>query len=172
MVPRPGYSGARRTRNPPPRTRIVQTPPNEALQRLRPVFIGATLLLALLLGVFAYALAKSQDQQRSDLEKRFNDRAQVAAAVNEALFSLATSQVTAVDAQQFGGPKVDKAALLARSAQNRQAYGAILSADGKVLAGTPGLPPHEVGHAVVKAALKTRRTEYSSLIDGPGGTTV
>ena len=62
-----------------------------AARRLRLPFAAAAALLILLLGVFAFALANSQHQQRKDINRRFEDRARVAATVNESLFSLASS---------------------------------------------------------------------------------
>src|SRR4051812_12464342 len=93
-----------------------------AAQKLRPAFAAAAVLLILLLGVFAYALAKSQSQQRNDLEKRFEDRARVAATVNESLFSLASNSTKASDAKSFGGKTVDQAALEQRAAVQQTAY--------------------------------------------------
>jgi hypothetical protein len=133
------------------------------------VFLGAAALLLLLLAVFAYALARSQDQQRHDLEKRFNDRAEVAASVNEAIFSLASSQVKSIDAATFGGPTISAAALTARAAQSGSPYSAILSSDGKVLAATAGAPKNLGSGPHVKKALTSKQTEYSSLMPGPGG---
>src|SRR3954447_14469958 len=103
-----------------------------AAKRLRPAFAAASVLLICLLGVFAYALATSHSQQRDDLERRFEDRAKVAAIINDALFSLATNSVKAADAKQFGGKTVDQAALTARATAQQNIYSAILSSDGKV----------------------------------------
>jgi hypothetical protein len=68
-----------------------------AARRLRPAFAAAGLLLVLLLAVLAYALANSQHQQRKDINKRFEDRAKVAATVNESLFSLVSTTVKPAD---------------------------------------------------------------------------
>lgn len=144
-------------------------PRADAARRLRPVFLGAVALLVLLLAVFAYALAKSQNQQRHDLEKRFSDRADVAASVNESIFTLATQQTKLTYAQQFGGPKVDSAALAAFAAQSRAPYAEIVAADGKVVA-SAGKPATDPGRsALIARALKSKIAEYSSLFTGPGG---
>src|SRR3954452_2868620 len=140
-----------------------------AATRLRPAFIAATLLLILLLAFFAYALASSQHQQRKDINKRFFDRARVAATVNESLFSLASSSVRPVDIQRFGGKTVDQQALAQRSAVQQQYYAAILSTDGKVLAKTGAVPADVASHATFKEALKSKSAVYSSLMRGPGG---
>jgi hypothetical protein len=117
--------------------------------------------------VFAYALAKSQDQQRDDIQKRFGDRAEVAASVNESIFKLASDQGMQVDIATFGSEKVNAAALAARTKQQRSPYAAILSADGKVLAGS--LPPRKGRDEQIQKALKAKRAEYSSIVRGPGG---
>ena len=150
------------------------TPSGDAVaRRLRPILIAASVVLALLLGFFAWQLLRSQSDQRQDLEERFADRADVAASVNEALFSLATAQQMASDAVQFGGDKVDPESLERRLQQNNGLYAQIVDAQGKVLA-EAGNPPDRspAGLPHFRKALKSGRTEYSSLIDGAGGVAV
>src|SRR3954447_5361160 len=140
-----------------------------AAQRLRPAFAVASLLLILLLGVFAYALAKSQSQQREDLENRFEDRAKVAATVNDALFSFASSSTRQNDTKTFGGPTVDQKALDQRTAVQQQFYAAIVSPDGKVLAKSGDVPAGIANDPQVKKALGSRQVVYSRLMKGPRG---
>src|SRR3954451_12006481 len=140
-----------------------------AAQRLRPAFAVASLLLILLLGVFAYALARSQSQQREDLENRFEDRAKVAATVNDALFSFASSSTKQNDAKTFGGATVDQKALDQRTAVQQQNYAAIVSSDGKVLAKSGTVPAGIATDPQVKKALASKQVVYSSLMSGPGG---
>lgn len=142
-----------------------------AARRLRLPFAIATALLVALLGVFAYALANSQDQQRDDINKRFEDRAKVAATVNESLFSLASSTVKPQDAQRFGDKKVDEAFLQQRTALQQQYYSAILDSNGKVLAKAGNVPADLASHATVKEALRAKTAVYSSLMAAPGGKT-
>jgi hypothetical protein len=144
-----------------------------AVERLRPVFIGGTALLVLLLVFFAYSLAHSQAQQRRDLEKRFKDRADVAAVVNESIFKLASSGAMAADAARFGGKTVSAAALDQRTAQSSQVYAQIVDARGTVLAATSGAPARDaLTLPYVKRALRSGRTEYSGIMRGPGGTAI
>jgi hypothetical protein len=144
-----------------------------AAERLRPVFIGGTGLLILLLVFFAYSLAHAQAQQRRDLEKRFNDRADVAAVVNESIFKLASSGAMAADAARFGAKTVSTPALEQRTAQNDQLYSQILDAGGNVLAATSGAPARDpMKRPYVKLALTSGRTEYSSIMHGPGHTPI
>lgn len=150
------------------------TPTGDAVaRRLRPVLIAASLVLVLLLAFFAWQLLQSQSDQRKDLEERFTDRAGVAASVNEALFSLVTQQQMATDAVQFGRETVDDSALRRRLAQNNGVYAQITDAEGNVLAEAgdpPDREPASLPH--YRKALQSGRTEYSSLMEGPGGTAV
>jgi hypothetical protein len=140
-----------------------------AARRLRPAFAAASLLLVLLLGVLAYALANSQHQQRQDINKRFEDRAKVAATVNESLFSLVSTTVKPADAKTFGDQKPDQAALQQRAAVNQSFYAAIVSSSGEVLAKAGAVPADLAAHPTVKEALRSKTTVYSSLMRGPGG---
>jgi hypothetical protein len=140
-----------------------------AAKRLRPAFAGASVLLIALLAVLAYALASSQHQQRKDINKRFQDRARVAATVNESLFALASSSVKPTDSQRFGGQTVDSKFLAQRTALQQQYYAAILSSDGKVLAKAGDVPADLASHPTVQEALKSKTAVYSSLMKGPKG---
>jgi hypothetical protein len=142
-----------------------------AARRLRLPFAAAATLLILLLGVFAYALANSQHQQRKDIRKRFEDRARVAASVNESLFSLASSTARPTDSTRFGGKTVDQTALQQRTAVQQQYYSGILSGKGEVLAKAGKLPPDIASHPVVKEAIRSKGAVYSSLLPAPGGKT-
>ena len=141
--------------------------------RFRSLIIGAGVLLVTLLGFFAYSLAHSQQQQRRDLEKRFHDRADVSAAVTEAIFGSAGSQTQIQNGVRFGGSTIDPA-VLARTAQQSQAlYVAIIASDGRVLAGTPGTPTRSPATApYVARALRTGSIQLSNLIQTPAGSTV
>lgn len=142
-------------------------------RRLRPILIAASLLLVLLLGFFAWQLLQSQSDQRQDLEERFTDRANVAASVNEALFSLATAQQMAADSAQFSGDTLDAEPLRRRLAQNNGIYAQIIDAQGKVLAEAGNVPDRNAAEQPhVQKAFKSGRTEYSSLLEGEGGVAV
>ena len=133
------------------------------------MFIVATALLVLLLGFFGWALLHSQSQQRSDIEKRFMDRARIAANVNESLFSLVNSTSKPQDVQRFGAKTVDQAALQQRTAVQQQYYAAIIGPDGAVLAKAGNVPADIASHPVVKEALRAKGAAYSSLMKGPDG---
>jgi hypothetical protein len=142
-----------------------------AARRLRLPFAAAAALLILLLGVFAYALANSQHQQRKDINKRFEDRARVAASVNESLFSLASNTTRPTDSARFGGKTVDQSALQQRTAVQQQYYSGILSDKGEILAKAGTLPPDVGSHPVVKEAIRSKGAVYSSLLPAPRGKT-
>jgi hypothetical protein len=79
----------------------------------------------------------------------------------------------AADSAQFGGKKVDQAALETRATQQRQVYSEIITSDGTVLAATKGVPSRDpLGRPFVKKALTSGRTEYSSIVRGPNGTPI
>ncbi|HEY1359053.1 MAG TPA: hypothetical protein VGF21_12185 [Thermoleophilaceae bacterium] len=137
---------------------------------LRGLFAGAIILIVVLLGVFAYSLAHSQNQQRDDLEKRFRDRADISAAVTDAIFASAGSQGQLQNAAKFGGSKIDEAALEKTARQGQSAYAIVIADDGKVLAATPGSPKRTPANApYVAKALRTGRLQLSDQLPGPGG---
>src|SRR3954449_12799839 len=109
-------------------------------KRLRLVFAGGATLMVLLLGFFAYSLAHAQHQQRKDLEKRFHDRADVSAAVTDAIFNSAASQTAVQNATRFGGTKIDPAVLAKQAQQSQAPYLQIVDSKGRVIAATPGAP--------------------------------
>jgi hypothetical protein len=140
---------------------------------LRALFLGAGVVVVLLLGFFAYSLAHSQQQQRRDLEKRFHDRADVSAAVTEAIFGSAGSQTQIQNAARFGGATIAPAALARTAQQSQSQYVAIIASDGRVLAATPGAPRQSLSAApYVAKALRTGSIQLSNLVPGPGGSTV
>lgn len=152
-----------------PRTRSNEP----SARRFRALLVGAGVLLALLLGFFAYSLAHSQQQQRRDLEKRFHDRADVSAAVTEAIFGSAGSQTQVQNAARFGGSKIDPAALARTAQQSQSQYVAILASDGRVLAATSGAPRRSLAAApYVAKALTTGSIQLSNLLPGAAGSTV
>lgn len=143
---------------------------NQAAERLRPAFAAAALLLILLLAVFAIALVRSQNQQRHDLQRNFEDRARVAATVNESLFDLATSSARQADVQRFGGKTIDQQLFKQRAQVQQQPAAAIYSTNGGVLARAGSAP--KTAPPIVAQALKSKSVVYSSLMRGPSGTTI
>jgi hypothetical protein len=137
---------------------------------LRALFAGALVLIVLLLGFFAYSLAHSQRQQREDLEKRFRDRADISAAVTDAIFASAGSQGQVQNAARFGGDKINPETLASTARQSHSPYAEIIAADGKVLAATPGAPRRSLADApYIARAVRTRRLQISDQLRGPKG---
>jgi hypothetical protein len=152
-----------------PRSRSSET----SAGRFRALFVGAGVVLALLLGFFAYSLAHSQQRQRRDLEKRFHDRADVSAAVTEAIFGSAGSQTQVQNAARFGGSTIDPATLARTAEQSQAQYVAIIASDGRVLAATPGAPRRSLATApYVAKAFGSGSIQLSNLLPGAGGSMV
>ena len=110
-------------------------------RRPRTVLIAAFALLAVLLGLFAYALINADSNERRDAERRFSDRAGVSAALTEGLFSSTSTTAQQENARRYGGPVIEPRALDAQARESRIAYMAVLDANGKVLATTTGMDP-------------------------------
>jgi signal transduction histidine kinase len=106
---------------------------------------GRTVLLLfalgalVMLGAAAYGLAHGQHGQRSTLERRFQGRAQLGAALVGSLFSASAPAQQAQAAQHFGG-KVSQTALNRQAAAGGSSFIAITDATGKVIAASSGAP--------------------------------
>ncbi len=137
---------------------------------LRALFAGAVILIVLLLGFFAYSLAHSQRQQRSDLEKRFRDRADISAAVTDAIFASAGAQGQLQNAARFGGSTINPATLQRTARQSQAEYAEVIDSSGKLLAATPGAPKRTAANAPhIARALRSGRLELSDQLPGPKG---
>ena len=92
-----------------------------------------------MLGAAAYGLAHGQHGQRSTLERRFQGRAQLGAALVGSLFSASAPAQQAQASQRFGA-KVSRAALDGQASAGGSGFIAISDAQGKVLAASSGAP--------------------------------
>ena len=90
-----------------------------------------------MLGTAAYGLAHGQHGQRSSLERRFQGRAQLGAALVGSLFAASAPGQQAQAAQRFGG-RIDKTALDRQAAAGGSDFIAIADANGHVLAASSG----------------------------------
>ncbi len=109
------------------------------LNRIRALTIGGALLAALILGLFAYLLADAHNEDKEDVENRFQDVAQVSGAVTNGIFQSAFQSTQTEAAADFSGPIEDRA--LTRFAQQGQArYVAVYDEKGRRLGATPGAP--------------------------------
>ena len=116
-----------------------------------------------LLGLFLYGLMDSQSQARHDLEKRFDERAQVSAAVVQAIFEISGSATFNQAAQTFGDEQVDQKDLDALAEQGQWTYGAVIGSDGEQLAATAGMSDGSADQPHVQQALKSGKSVLSDL---------
>jgi signal transduction histidine kinase len=93
-----------------------------------------------MLGTAAYGLAHGQHGQRSSLERRFQGRAQLGAALVGSLFSASAPGQQAQASQRYGG-KINEAALNRQAAAGGSGFIAIADSRGHVLAASSGAPP-------------------------------
>jgi signal transduction histidine kinase len=93
-----------------------------------------------ILGAAAYGLAHGQHGQRSTLERRFEGRAQLGAALVGSLFSATAPAQQSQAATRFGG-KIDKTALDRQASAGGSGFIAITDAQGHVLGASSGTPP-------------------------------
>ena len=92
-----------------------------------------------MLGTAAYGLAHGQHGQRSSLERRFEGRAQLGAALVGSLFSASAPAQQQQAAQRFGGD-IDKALLNRQASAGSANFIAIADSKGNVLAASSGAP--------------------------------
>jgi hypothetical protein len=130
------------------------------VNRLRAMTIAGALLAALVLGVFAYLLADSQSEDREDVEKRFQDVAQVSGAVTNGIFQSAFQSTRTQATEKFSGP-IDQRALGQFAQQGQAQYAAVYDAKGGALGTTPGAP--DPGPAV-DTALDTGQPRLSDVM--------
>ena len=109
------------------------------MTRFRALTLGATLLAALILGVFAYLIADANGDEKDDAEKRFRDVAQTSGAVTNGIFQSAFQSTQREAAKDFAGP-VEPAALQSFAEQGQSLYVAVYDANGRRLGATAGAP--------------------------------
>jgi len=93
-----------------------------------------------MLGAAAYGLAHGQHGQRSSLERRFEGRAQLGAALVGSLFSASAPAQQTQAADRFGA-KIDRKALDRQAAAGGSAFIAIADPQGHILGASSGTPP-------------------------------
>ncbi len=145
-------------------------------RRPRTTMIAAFALLAILLGLFAFALLRANADEREEAERRFSDRAGVSAALTEGIFSSTSTTGAEQNARLFGGPVVEQRALDAQAKRSAVAYMAVLDDGGRVLETTSKVSPElrsrlERKPMVVDAVLRGQPFALSDFIDtaAPGG---
>ena len=120
----------------------------------------ATLLLAVLLALFAIQLNASQNRARDVTAQRFRERAAVTATLTRSVFASAVSSAMSDTARRYGAARVDARTMASAATEGHLAYVMLLDADGRIIAASPGTPA-SVRHA---AALKP--PEVSAVLAG------
>jgi hypothetical protein len=132
------------------------------------VLAASALLVAAMLGVFAYSLADSQRQARRDVEKRFRDRAQVSAVLTSSLFASSVQAGAQTASTQLAAPRLTSQAAAAYARRTQVAFVDVYDARGSLLASSPGAQRLTNGGPLVQAALRGGFT-VSDLTPGPHG---
>lgn len=114
------------------------------------LLVGAALVVLGLLAAFAVALSDTQASSRTDIESRVHQRAVLAAALVESIFSSVQQQVPA-DVKAFGGRHLSSTTL--QKDLGTGEYAAILSPHGAVLADA-GLNGRERAQLLSSPAVK------------------
>ena len=131
----------------------------------------AVVIVAVLLGVFAYVLAESQATSRHEAERRFLAQATIAAGLTRAIFSASAAPEVQAASKTFGAATIDPRALTALAASSRLAYALIVGPDGRVLAASRGAPASGTpgqASAAVRQGLRGRPW-FSDLFRGSDG---
>jgi hypothetical protein len=126
--------------------------------------VGGALLVALVLAVFAYVIADSQRQDRDDVEQRFQDVAEVSAAVTNGIFQISLAGNRQQAATRLGDRTVAPATLEAFAAQSRLAYAEVLDSKGRRLAATSKAPPAGRASSAVRVAIEKGEARFSEVV--------
>jgi hypothetical protein len=134
------------------------------------VLAVAATIGAVLLGVFGYVLAQSQATSRDESQQRFLAQATIAAGLMKAIISTSDAPAVAAASKTFGAATVDPRTLDVLTKSSSLAYAYIASADGRVLAASPGMPSSSSGaqSAAVAQAL-AGQPWFSDLFRGAHG---
>jgi signal transduction histidine kinase len=100
----------------------------------RVVLGAASLLAAVILGVFAFVLANSQASSRHEADQRFLAQATIAAGLTKAIFSTIDGPQLALATKRFGGARVNPHELTELAHSSHLSYASVTDADGRVLA--------------------------------------
>jgi len=118
------------------RLRGLATGPRGALL----LSVAALLTLAALAGL-GTSLHSSQAKARDAIESRFVERARLSASLMDSLFASSATASQTRNAQRFGGPRVDPAALAEEAGRSRMVSLVLLRGDGTIIARSPRTPP-------------------------------
>ena len=108
-------------------------------RRAQAIIGGATLVVVVVLGLFAVQLNASQSGLRDRAISRFQDRAQVISALTQAILSSAAAAPQAE--RQYGGQTVDPALLDRAAKQGKLAYAVLFDQRGQIISTSRSLTP-------------------------------
>ena len=121
------------------------------------IVASAALVVVVLVGALGYVLASSQARSRHEARARFAAQAASAAGLSQAIIAATVGPATATAAATLGGARVDPHALAAVARTFGYLSVSVVSADGHVLAASPGgvgvgfARPEEVTSAIRQA---------------------
>ena len=145
-------------------------------RRPKTVLTVSILILAAVLALFAVALSRANSDDREDAERRFQERASVAAALTESIFA-STSVTTAAEiAKELGTPVPQQALIDQRVREGNLLFGLVLDRSGNVLGASSGAAEAAVRAAAedpsVKRALDGAQYSLSDYVQGAGSDTL
>ncbi|MEA2265666.1 MAG: hypothetical protein QOE27_1249, partial [Solirubrobacteraceae bacterium] len=138
-------------------------------RRLRLEVGLATLVLGVLLALFASQLSASQKRARSVEVQRFEAGAAVTATLTTSVFTAAYDTAIPGDPSRYGRALVGASTMASAVATGHLRYQLLLGPDGRVIAASPGTPDGVLGAAARKppeiaAALAGRSFSLSDLL--------
>jgi signal transduction histidine kinase len=107
-------------------------------RKTRIVLLAAAVLIGAVLVAFAVAVIDGRSTERAAAERRFNDQAQVSAALIQSIFDSSAGTLAQQNAERFGGPRIDPRALQAFVKRGQLSYAVVLDERGEVLEATAG----------------------------------
>jgi signal transduction histidine kinase len=123
--------------------------------RAKAIVGGATLVVLVVLGLFAVQLNASQSGLHDRAISRFRDRAQVISALTQAILASAAAAPQAE--QRYGAPTVNPTALDRATKQGHLAYTALLDERGQIISASRSLTPAQRAAVLASPATKASR---------------
>jgi diguanylate cyclase (GGDEF)-like protein/PAS domain S-box-containing protein len=140
------------------------------------VLIGAAVIFAALLSIFAAELGAEQRKAHRDVEHRFVERTTTSAALIEALFESSSNISRTDNARRYGGAKVSPRRLAA-FAREQHLTGLAILEHGKLVAAAPQTPPGvrraiRVATPAIERTLRKQPLFVSGVVPAGAGTQI
>jgi signal transduction histidine kinase len=126
-------------------------------RRAKVVIGGATLVVLIVLGLFAVQLNAGQSGLHDRAVSRFRDRAQVISALTQAILSSAATDAPQAS-QRYGTPTVSPSVLDRATKQGRLAYSVLLDERGQIISASRSLTPAQRTAVLSSPAVMSART--------------